>query len=88
MSRYTFEGKEANIEIVVGWDHPLQTFFVQVWDRERCDNPYSIDEPEFWAGAWMGEIRTVEDLLVLVEPYVVVPDEVVENLRRDYAGLR
>src|SRR4051794_11726297 len=87
MSRYTFEGKEVDIEIVVGWDNPLQTFFVQVWNQEESKDPYcGIDEPAFWAGATTGEVRTLEDLLDLVESYGAVPDEVVRDLQRDHAA--
>lgn len=44
MSRHVVEGD--GIEVVVGWDPPLQSFFYQLFDLRR-----SRDEPELWSGA-------------------------------------
>jgi hypothetical protein len=79
MSQYSF--RAGRHEIVVGWDNPLETFFVQVWD-ESADE----DDPVLWAGARPGEVASVEALAELVRPYGEVPDELLGRLREDSAA--
>jgi hypothetical protein len=77
MSQYSFWGN--GLEFVVGWDNPLETFFVQVWDRSS-----ESDDPLLWAGAKPGEVATVEALVALVRHYGEIPDELLMQLREDF----
>lgn len=83
MSRYDISAPDA-LEVVVGWDPPLSTFFAQVWDR-------SLDEDDpaaelLWVGCAPGEIRDVEHLSKAVAPWVAVPDATVRALHADAHG--
>lgn len=55
-------------KIVVGWDHPLQTFFVQVIDRARED---AGEDEKFvlWSGCTFREIYEVDQLARIVSRY-------------------
>jgi hypothetical protein len=96
MPQYTFRGKEGYIGIIVGWDNPLETFFVQVWD-ERSRSQLELDDEEevydegvlrLWAGTWRGEIPDLDRLVELVEPHGRIPDEILDQLRKDYESRR
>jgi hypothetical protein len=76
MSRYNID--HPTLDIVVGWDNPLQTLFCQVIDP-------SLDEEEetiLWRGTGHPdpEIRTVHQLNLILSPYAQVPDDVAEKL--------
>lgn len=48
MSRVSLRGKDDNIhEVVVGWDPPLKTYFVQVYGPEPVD-PHADWSPIVW----------------------------------------
>lgn len=61
-------GVEAT-EAVIGWDRPLQTFFVQVFR----DNGDGEGEAFIWGGTEFGEIETPEAAIRFLEPYCDVP---------------
>ena len=67
--------------IDVGWDNPLETFFVQVWD-ERTNDEWA----QYWAGTLTGEVPTLSRLIDLVRPYGEVPEEVLRGLKDDFKG--
>lgn len=50
MSRYSFRAEGR--EIIVGWDNPLVTFFVHVWDEAESE-----DAPVLVVGAKPGEVQ-------------------------------
>src|SRR5688572_29195718 len=79
MSHYVF--KTIMNEIVVGWDNPIETFFVQVWDESS-----EADDPVLWVGAKPQEVATVEALAALLQPYGEIPDELLMQLREDFAA--
>jgi hypothetical protein len=79
MSRYTFAGHRPELSIVVGWDHPLKTYFAQVW--EGGDPPKG--ELRLWVGAGLHRVLTVEALAWLVVPYGDIPERVVSQLEDD-----
>ena len=78
MSQYSF--RAAGHEIVVGWDNPLETFFVQVWDESS-----DADDPVLWVGTTPEAVATVEALAALARPYGEIPDELLMQLREDFA---
>lgn len=56
MSRYRLSGNP--LEVVVGWDSPLQTFFLQILDPTKDEE----EEIIHWVGMRPGELPTVADL--------------------------
>lgn len=79
MSRYSFQA--GGQEIIVGWDNPLSTFFVQVWGEAKDE-----DAPVFWVGTKPEEVPLVEALTEGVRPYGEIPDEILTGLRADFAA--
>lgn len=65
----------ASAAIAIGWDGPLQTFFVTVSDEEA-------DEPALWVGTATREITDVDAALSHVAPWAIVPP----SLRDELAG--
>jgi hypothetical protein len=72
---------EPRYEIVIGWDNPLESFFVQVWDKASDE-----EEPVLWMGVKPGEVATVEALAALVRPYGEIPGAILARLREDVAA--
>ncbi len=56
MSRYRLS--EHPLEIVVGWDPPLQTFFLQILDPAKDEE----EEIVLWLGMSPGELPAITDL--------------------------
>lgn len=79
MSRYSFQA--GGREIIVGWDNPLLTFFVQVWDEAEDE-----DAPVLWVGAKPGEVCSVEALSECVRPFGEIPEVILTGLRADSAA--
>lgn len=76
MSRYHLESS-VYADIVVGWDAPLGTYFVQVW------NSKDDDEPVLWLGTDLHELASVDALQVALADYCSVPLTVQEQLLND-----
>lgn len=78
MSRYEVKGLQKSHLIIVGWDKPLQTYFIQVKDLLAEDVD---DNMILWAGCTMHEIDTVERLEVLGHDYAIIPNNIIRKLR-------
>lgn len=77
MSRHELTAPD-NVEVIVGWDPPLNTFFVQVWDRKL---PELAPASELlWVGWKPGEITDIEQVRTLVAPWLSLPDDVFRAL--------
>lgn len=62
MSRHVYDVDD--VRIVVGWDPPLQTFFVQQGVIDPATNEWVDDsEPNLWLGTRFGEISNIQDLV-------------------------
>lgn len=72
---------EDVLRATVGWDRPLQTFFVQVIFATE-DEP---DEGEalIWVGTEPGELLTPEAAIGIVAPHAVVPADLAVRLLAD-----
>lgn len=82
MSRHEVPAREPAHKVIVGWDHPLLTFFVQVIDRAKEDD----DEDEkfvLWAGTHRCELHEVEDLAACVRRYATLSAEIRATLYGD-----
>ncbi len=85
MSRYYTTSNDPNHEVYVGWDNPLESFFVQVIDP-REDEEHEI---VFWAGATPDKsIKTLAELLMTVAPWGGLPAEILRSLDADYENRR
>ncbi len=83
MSRYELQGRADKAWVahaVIGWDRPLNTFFAQVFS-----NATGEDEVAVWEGTTDRELPTPEAAIAVVEPFAIVPADMVEKLRRDFA---
>lgn len=70
------------LEIVVGWDSPLQTFFLQISDPTRDEG----NEFVLWLGTYPGELPTIESLAAALAPYAALTEELAQQLAAEKAG--
>ena len=80
MSRIELQGKDPNVQVIVGLDRPLQQWFYQIWDYNQEDEAptrCSMDECLPFRGASQGEVLEViaeyaapSERRTLVERYI------------------
>jgi hypothetical protein len=80
MSRHRIAEKPN--EIVVGWDPPLQTFFLQILDPAKDGE----DEIVLWLGGRHDELPDVADLTAALAPYAALTPELAQQLEAEKAG--
>lgn len=84
MSRYYIPADSAKYTVVLGFDNPLQTYFVQVTDTEKEQN----DEDDcivFWEGCHPSEITDIETLESKVKTYLKdIPAHIKTRLKKEY----
>jgi hypothetical protein len=68
-------------EIVVGWDPPLQTFFLQILDLTRDEE----QEIVLWLGTRPGELPTVADLEAALASHATLTPELRQTLEEEKA---
>jgi hypothetical protein len=84
MSRYEIPAKdEFYYKVIVGWDPPLLTFFVEVIDRAKDKARDDERRIVFWAGTSLREIYEVEQLASKVSRFAHLSDEMRRILYRD-----
>ncbi len=79
MSRHGIPGRAAGTQVVVGWDHPLLTYFVQV-HQEGLD---ADENPVVWLGASYRELYDLDDLKRAIRPYADLPADLAVTLYAD-----
>lgn len=72
MSRHHLDAANG-LQADLGWDRPLGTFFVQVYETAP------EEDMVLWAGFDRGEIATVEALAELVAPHGIQLDQVLRH---------
>jgi hypothetical protein len=80
MSRHTFAGK-AGTTVAIGWDRPLQSFFVQV-TRPHPDERNETDML-VWLGTIFGELPTAAAAIAVAAPYAELPETLGAMLETD-----
>ena len=81
VSRHTFPGKAGATDVSIGWDRPLQTFFVQVF---RLDPEMEGEETAFiWEGTAPGELKTAGAAIAIAAPYADLPADLAAILETD-----
>jgi hypothetical protein len=68
MGRHEIPARNPAHKIIVGWDHPLSTFFVQVIDRAK-EAAGEDEKFVLWLGCSALEIYEVNQLARIVGPY-------------------
>lgn len=80
MSRHTFAGT-AGVSVAIGWDRPLDTFYVQV------SRPDPEDEGEretiVWEGTCPRELPTAAAAIAVAAPYAELPADLASTLETD-----
>jgi hypothetical protein len=69
MSRYTLTPINPTHEVVVGWDHPLLTYFLIVKDMTKENEDDSIIR---WVGTKYREIYEVDQLQLIASRYAPI----------------
>ena len=83
MSRYRATSFNPNLDLIVGWDPPLQTFFWQVFDLTVAENE---DDYVTGGGQWTNEIPTLNELNHAIKEYGEVTTEILLALLKDQAN--
>ena len=83
-SRRSIPARTPDLTVVVGWDNPLLTFFVQVERIQDDDDPR--DPILLWIGSELGEVAQAEQIAGPLAPYAVLTPDLIEQLRADRAA--
>ncbi len=81
MSRHFITPRNPRHEVIVGWDAPLDTYFVQVFDAAIDDT--AIEAPVAVVGQTLSEVRCVDRILQVVTLHALVPEGLRETLIAD-----
>jgi hypothetical protein len=82
MSRHEIPAFDHAHRVVVGWDRPLQTYFVQVIDRAR-ESDDEDDKFVLWRGCRVRELYEIEDLARVVRRHAELTPEIRTTLYGD-----
>lgn len=85
MSRYEIPQSsitDARVsEIIVGWDRPLRTFFVQVHTPAQNDDEDT--QLLLHEGCDINRPLSIHQLKVLLSPYATLPEDIENAMKRD-----
>ena len=81
MSRHFITPTNPRHEVIVGWDAPLDTYFVQVFDTGIDDT--AIEAPVAMVGQTMGEVRCIDRILQVVSLHARIPEGLRDTLIED-----
>lgn len=81
MSRHVFPGLRGENTVAIGWDRPLETFFVQVLGPHPTLE--SEEEVLFWKGTDLRELPTAADALAAARPWAILPRDFGATLETD-----
>lgn len=81
MSRHDFPGTNGATSVAIGWDRPLDTFFVQVLGpHPELDG----EETTFlWEGTAPGELRTAAEAIRIASAHAILPADLGATLETD-----
>jgi hypothetical protein len=80
MSRYHVQHRDPHLDIYVGWDNPLRTYFGQVFD-DRV--PEDENECVYWVGKQEEELPSTGALYEAMLGWVVLPAALLLAVWRD-----
>lgn len=81
MSRHVFTGLRGHTRIAIGWDRPLETFFVHV-TRQHPRNR-GEEQTLFWKGTAMRELTTAAAAIATAQPWALLPTDLGITLETD-----
>ena len=81
MSRHDFPGRNGASELVIGWDRPLQTFFIQALRPHRHLDGES--ETIAWHGTSPREIATAREAVTIASRWADLPGDIAIILETD-----
>ena len=83
MSRHVFKGADPKVTVALGWDPPLDTFFLQVLKKRDGDEDLGrIDL--MWLGTTCGEQRSPVALVTIARTWTSdIPEDMVATLYRE-----
>lgn len=74
----------ANLEIAIGWDRPLATYFLCVTRDPLPGEDADFDRIDVeWIGTSHGEIMDARHLIERTRVYVIVPEDLAARLESD-----
>lgn len=81
MSRHVFPGRNGASELAIGWDRPLQSFFVQA----LRPHPHLDDEDGTiaWHGTSLREIVTAREAVTIASDWADLPGDLAIILETD-----
>ncbi len=82
MSSHEISARDPKHKVIVGWDHPLQTFFMQVIDRAE-EAAGSDDKIIEWLGCTPREMYEVDHLSRCLAPYADLSPQMGSTLYGD-----
>ena len=65
-SRHEFTGKADATKVALGWDRPLDTFFVQIFRPDEDEE--GEDSAFLWVGTAPGELSTAASAIAVARP--------------------
>jgi hypothetical protein len=77
MSRHQLSSRNPRFEVFVGWDPPLQSYFLQVYDLEAAPDT----QPGIWRGAL--EKLSFAELVAALPSYAPLSHEMASLLVED-----
>lgn len=81
MSRHVFPGHTGATSVALGWDRPLNTFYVQVFRPDPADE---AEETSFiWKGTAIGELSSPAAAIEIARPWANLPDDLGRTLELD-----
>jgi hypothetical protein len=82
MSRHEIPAKSPAHKVIVGWDHPLLTYFAQVIVRAK-EAAGKDDKFALWIGCSLREIYEVDDLTRRIARFAELTPEMGATLYGD-----
>lgn len=82
MSRHEIPARNPAHKVIVGWDHPMLTYFAQVIDRAKEDSG-DDDKMVLWVGTNFQELYEIDHLARAVRKYADLPAEIGAKLYGD-----
>ena len=81
MSRHQFPGLDGASTVFIGWDRPMQTFFVQV----LRPHPHLAGEEETvaWHGTAIGELANAREAVTIASRWARLPSDLAIRLETD-----
>ena len=77
---------DGNKEAQIGWDPGLKTYYGRVYSTGEPVDSEEKDGNILWVGTSLGEIRTVEQLEILLKDHVKIPRNIVIQLEVPQEG--